>query len=325
MINLEWIRTFKAIYEKGSMTAAAEVLFTSQPGVSLHLKSLENYIGYQLFERLPRKLVPTERGKMLYNAVIDPLSRLEEIERNVQRSGKTDVPSITLGMCFETFQLCLEPSVPELPFNLILEFGDYHELLGKLDNNVVDLVVTPRKEAITEIEYRAFSQEHILIVAGSATDIRGFNRVVKAQKKTDLLDWLIAKRWYGIAGDNEHLHRFWMQNFDRHPDFRPNYIVPNIQSILRCLASGDGLAVVPDFLALPYIERGEIKMLWAGSRPLTNTLYFARRKRSLHTEALDRIEEIISARMPARCRAGTVELANPSRRTPHRRTDPPGG
>ena len=50
MVNLEWYRTFKAVYKSGTLTGAAEVLFISQPGVSLHLSSLENYVGYKLFK-----------------------------------------------------------------------------------------------------------------------------------------------------------------------------------------------------------------------------------------------------------------------------------
>ncbi|HCU46755.1 MAG TPA: LysR family transcriptional regulator, partial [Sphingobacterium sp.] len=45
MVNLEWCRTFKAIYKTGTLTGAAEILFISQPGVSLHLSSLETYVG----------------------------------------------------------------------------------------------------------------------------------------------------------------------------------------------------------------------------------------------------------------------------------------
>ena len=32
MVNLEWFRTFKAIYETGTLTGAAESLYISQPG-----------------------------------------------------------------------------------------------------------------------------------------------------------------------------------------------------------------------------------------------------------------------------------------------------
>lgn len=59
--NLEWLRTFKAIYETGTLSTVAQELFISQPDLSLHLNSLEAYTGTKLFDRLARKMVPTEK------------------------------------------------------------------------------------------------------------------------------------------------------------------------------------------------------------------------------------------------------------------------
>tara|TARA_B100001971_G_scaffold173492_2_gene166419 strand:- start:2269 stop:3168 length:900 start_codon:yes stop_codon:yes gene_type:complete len=294
MTNLEWFRTFKAIYEKGSMTAAAKHLMSSQPGVSLHLSSLENHVGYKLFQRRPRLLIPTERGKQLYNAIVDPLKRLEEIEIKSQRGPAEDRPTITLGMCFETFQQSLEPVLPELPFNLILEFGDYRELLHKLENRVTDLVVSPHNPELRGVKYEAFSQENIVLVAGKDTAAFDFGQA----SLTERLQWLHAQPWYGIAGDNDHTQRFWKQNFNQAPDFRPNYIVPNFNSILRSLARASGLAIVPDFLCRESIQNGDVNILWTGDKPLTNTLYFARHKSSSNESALQRIMKQIRSTMP---------------------------
>src|SRR5262245_6594076 len=104
MLNLEWFRTFKAIYETGNLTAAAQMLFISQPGVSLHLNSLENYTGHRLFERETRKMKPTERGVILYNCIIDPINKLAEAEESFFRNSKVERPTISVGMGFETFE-----------------------------------------------------------------------------------------------------------------------------------------------------------------------------------------------------------------------------
>ena len=291
MINLEWLRTFKTIYERGSVTAAAEHLLVSQPGVSLHLSSLENHVGYKLFERRPRLLVPTERGKQLYNAIVDPLGRLEEIEIKSQRGASDDRPTITLGMCFETFQLSLEAAVPDLPFNLILEFGDYRQLLKKLENQVIDLVVTPHSPELRGVSYERFSQETIVLVAGKNLDVSGFD----PSDPMALRDWLQQHTWYGIAGDNDHMLRFWKQNFQCSPDFRPNYIVPNFHSILRNLSRAPGLAIIPDFLCR---ETPAVTVLWKGYTPLVNRLHFARPRKSRHEEALQKIMKLIRLKMP---------------------------
>ena len=88
------------------------MLFISQPGVSLHLSSLENYVGYKLFDRTGRKMIPTEKGKVLYNFIIDAVTKLEDAEKNFQRSTEKNTPTISIGMCFETFQITLEQYFP---------------------------------------------------------------------------------------------------------------------------------------------------------------------------------------------------------------------
>ena len=292
MMNLEWYRTFKAVYKTGTLTSAAEVLFISQPGVSLHLSSLENYVGYKLFDRTGRKMVPTEKGKVLYNFIIEALTKLEEAEKNFQRSTEKNTPTISVGMCFETFQITLEQYISTLPFNVIIQFGDYPEMVDNLEKGILDLIITPQMVVKNAIEYQAFSSETIVLVGGSEIDDLEFNSVAKNENLEEIELWLKQQKWYGTTGDMEHLRRFWQLNFNKHPDFRPNYIVPNLNSIVRCLSSGKGLAVVPDFLCRKEIDNGTIKLIWEGKTPLKNTLYFATRKKTKYEEEIALIKKI---------------------------------
>ncbi|MDI5898775.1 LysR family transcriptional regulator [Flavobacterium yafengii] len=292
MINLEWYRTFKAVYKTGTLTSAAEVLFISQPGVSLHLSSLENYVGYKLFDRTGRKMVPTEKGKVLYNFIIEALTKLEEAEKNFQRSTEKNTPTISVGMCFETFQITLEQYISSLPFNVIIQFGEYPEMVESLEKGILDLIITPQMVVKNTIDYQAFSSETIVLVGGSEIDDLRFNSIEKNENLEEIELWLKQQKWYGTTGDMEHLRRFWQLNFNKHPDFRPNYIVPNLNSIIRCLSSGKGLAVVPDFLCRKEIDNGSIKLIWEGKTPLKNTLYFATRKKTMYQEEIALIKKI---------------------------------
>lgn len=292
MVNLEWFRTFKAVYTIGTLTGAAEHLFISQPGVSLHLNSLESYVGYKLFERTGRKMIPTERGKVLYNAVSEPLSKLEETEKNFQKSVEKTAPTISVGMCFETFQTTLEPYVSSLPFDLIITFGDYREMLEKLSQGILDLIITPKKGDSTNIWLEAFSSEQIILVGGKETDMTTFHDVLKSKNRYEAEDWLKQQKWYGTAGDMEHLFQFWTLNFGRKPGFRPNFIVPNLNSIVRCLRGGNGLAAIPDFLCKKEIEKGELQLVWEGDKKLENTLYFGTRKKTNNPEEIDHLKKL---------------------------------
>src|SRR5690606_5386948 len=239
MVNLEWYRTFKAIYETGTLTGAAQALYASQPGVSLHLSSLESYTGYKLFDRSSRKMVPTERGKVLYNHIKEAIAKLEDAEQCFRKSTEKDKPTISVGMCMETFQYTVEPFISTLPFDVIIKFVEYKDALNDLDKGILDLVISSRKGQDKNIDYRAFSKEKIVLVAGRDTDVDGFEELLTGESG-HLEEWLKCQTWYGTTGDMENLQRFWNVNFNKHPDFKCNYIVPNKTSIVRCLSRAKG-------------------------------------------------------------------------------------
>lgn len=292
MVNLEWYRSFKAIYKTGTLTGAAESLFISQPGVSLHLSSLESYVGSKLFERTGRKMIPTEKGKVLYNFIIEPLIKLEEAEKHFQKSTEKHTPTISVGMCFETFQITLEQYISTLPFNVIIRFGEYPEMLDQLDKGVLDLIITPQKGTSANIEHEAFSSEMIVLVGGIKVDEGEFKQLVKKKDLAAAETWLKQQKWYGTTGDMEHLLRFWQLNFGKHADFRPNYIVPNLNSIVRCLSGGNGIAIIPDFLCKREVEDGKVKVIWEGSPKLKNTLYFGSRKKTQYLTEINLIKNL---------------------------------
>lgn len=297
MVNLEWFRTFKAIYETGTLTGAAESLYISQPGVSLHLSSLEAHVGFKLFDRTSRKMIATERAKILYNFINESLVKLIEAENHFHASVEKEKPTISVGMCFETFQFTLESHLPTLDFNVIIKFGDYPEMLRDLDSGILDLIITPQKGEYKTINYKPFFKEKIVIIGGNKTDNEAFDKLLKGKNKIEILAFLKQQTWYGTTADMEHLRRFWHQNFGHRPDFKPNYIVPNMSSIIRCLSSGKGIAVMPDFLSKKELDAGNIKIIWDGFSPIENTLYFGTRKNNIHEKEINQIEKIFLMEM----------------------------
>lgn len=291
--NLEWIRTFRAIYETGTLSSAAQELFISQPGVSLHLNSLEAFTGSKLFDRSARKMVPTEKGKILYNHVLESLKKLEYAEQHFHKRSQDERTTISVGMCFETFQYTLEEHIAELPFNLIIKFGEYPQMQQDLDNGLLDLIITPKKGNQQNLEYRPFSKERIVLIAGSKTETTEIKELLDKQHIKEAAGVLKKQLWYSTAADMEHLKNFWLQHFGEHPDFSPNFIVPNISSIIRCLSGGKGFSIVPDFLCTEAIASGKIKLIWEGISPVENTLYFGTRKKTMYKDEIMQLEKLL--------------------------------
>lgn len=297
MVNFEWFRTFKAIYETGSLTAAANKLYISQPGVSLHLNSLEAHVGYKLFDRGTRKMIPTEHGSMLYNSIVDAVKKMEEAEAHFYRNTNTTRASVSIGLCFETFQYVLEPYISQLPFNLITRFGCYQEMLSDLDKGLLDFVISPQKDEDLNLNYIPFAKEKIIIVAGAKNDKDDFMALLETNKENEIEEWLGKQMWFGSNGDMEHLRNFWLKNFKKRPNFKPSHIVPNLTSIIRCMSNQEGFAVIPDFLCKKQIENKSIQLVWEGFNPLENHLYFVQRKKTIYEKELDILKKIFRDQM----------------------------
>lgn len=293
MLNLEWFRTFKVIYESGTLSAAAQALFISQPGVSLHLSSLESYTGYRLFERDTRKMIATERGTLLYNFVIDHMNKLEEAEKIFHRKSRIEKPTVSVGMGFEVFQYSLEAHVAELPFNLITRFGEYPQMLQELNSGVLDLILTPQKGHQHNLVYTPFTTERMVLICGSQTDTAALDELILKGDHSAIKEWLAIQIWYTTAVNVEYLRGFWSANFGSSPAFRPNYVVPHFSSILKCLSNGKGFALVPEFVCGKDITDQTIKLAWADSIPVENMLYFGKRKNTVYADEVKQLEDIL--------------------------------
>jgi DNA-binding transcriptional LysR family regulator len=68
-ISHRHIEVFRAVMTTGSVTSAAEMLFTSQPTISRELGQLELILGFPLFDRIRGRLRPTARALVLFDEV----------------------------------------------------------------------------------------------------------------------------------------------------------------------------------------------------------------------------------------------------------------
>lgn len=92
----------------GSVTQAAAALRTSQPTVSRELKDFEQSLGFQLFTRKGRSLVPTEAAISLHGEVRRSFVGLEEIGRTAE-AIRANASSHMKIVCMPAYSTTLLP------------------------------------------------------------------------------------------------------------------------------------------------------------------------------------------------------------------------
>ena len=83
MLNLDQLRIFQAVAQSRSFTRAAAIVHLTQPGVSKHVKQMEQYFGVPLFDRTGKKAVLTEVGGVLFEATQEIMTTIEAAERRI--------------------------------------------------------------------------------------------------------------------------------------------------------------------------------------------------------------------------------------------------
>ena len=98
MASLHQFRCFLAVYEAGSLTAAAEQLGYAQPSISEQVRTLERSLGIDLFTRVGRGVVPTSAGESLRPYAERVIASLEEAREAVQSVKSFETGTIRFGM-----------------------------------------------------------------------------------------------------------------------------------------------------------------------------------------------------------------------------------
>lgn len=80
-MNLRQCEVFGAIMDFGTVTAAAERLHVSQPAVSKMLAQLERELGFAVFIRDRRRLIPTPEAEALHREVRRTFLSLDYLKR----------------------------------------------------------------------------------------------------------------------------------------------------------------------------------------------------------------------------------------------------
>ncbi|MBF0287729.1 MAG: LysR family transcriptional regulator [SAR324 cluster bacterium] len=78
-MKLQYLKIFASVYKKRSFSKTSEQFYISQPTVSEHMKNLENELGYKLFDRLGRTIMPTKEADIIYPKALKILEDIEDL------------------------------------------------------------------------------------------------------------------------------------------------------------------------------------------------------------------------------------------------------
>lgn len=293
MVNLEWYRTFKAIYQHGNLTRAAEELLISQPNVSVQLAALESYVGQKLFERHSRKIVPTEMGKLLYTQIAGSIEVLERVETDFRKAVLKRLKNLRIGVPIEYADNILLAKLKDYEGDVILQFGFPEVLLDSLLKDQLDFAILTKKTDDPKVVCELLTEETFMIIAHATYDARELEHYISSNELKLVEKWLLEQPWISYDSKLSIIRRFWQQNFHKRPLIKPHYVIPNINMMIKAVHMNYGITVVSDMLVDDALAHQQLRILWKGNKEAKNQLWLAYDPLQVEESKLDFIKNLL--------------------------------
>lgn len=228
-------RSFLAVLQKGSLSAAARELALTQPTIARHIDALEAAIGFELFIRSQHGLAPTEGALELKPYAETLASTTAALLRSASGHGGTIKGAVRVTASETIGAQVLPPALaalraarPELEIELILS-NEVDDILRR-DADIAVRMVEPAQEALVikrlgAVTVGLHAHRRYLARAGEPADIAalrshsviGFDRETPAiramrarlpgfesvhfalRTDSDVAQWMAIKAGFGIG------------------------------------------------------------------------------------------------------------------------------
>ena len=271
-MNLHHLAIFHAVAETGSIRAAAARLHISQPAVSRQVRELEQTLGADLFDRLPRGMRPTRAGDRLAGYA----RRIFALERQAAAAMAEllDLHAGDLAIgASTTIGNYLLPAV-------LAEYGRRHpgvrvtlevgNIQRQLFEDRLDVGLTEGLVGADELEATVFMSDQLVVVAAPGfAPARGRPHRIRELGE---LPWVTRERGSGTRAVLEQA----LAAHSLAP--REAMALASTEAIKRAVAAGAGIAVVSALTVQHELASGELVELPVDDFPPRRPLHLLQRR-----------------------------------------------
>ncbi|TFZ49613.1 LysR family transcriptional regulator [Serratia proteamaculans] len=279
-ITLRQLEVFTEVLKSGSTTQASVVLALSQSAVSAALADLEGQLGVQLFDRVGKRLVINEHGRLLYPKALALLEQAGEIEQLFRHDGGAlrIAASSTIGNYMLPEMIAhYRHDFPASP--LELNVGNSQDVIGAVADFRVDLGLIEGPCHMPELITQPWLEDELVVFAAPDNPLAG-------QPLT--LEMLATAPWIlreGGSGTREVLHHLLLAHL---PHFQLVMELGNSEAIKHAVRHGMGISCLSRRVIGEQLASGVLVELNIPLPPLMRTLYLIHHRQKHISNALQR-------------------------------------
>ncbi|WP_028022874.1 LysR family transcriptional regulator [Enterovibrio calviensis] len=288
MLNPKWLITFETLADTQSFTKTAECLFMTQPGVSQHIKKLEDTLGETLIFREGKQFELSQAGTLLKHYIASQKQLKESFLAQLKDDNPNQGPiriACSGAMAMKLYPLLLAHQQQHPDLSVHIEAAPASRIHALLMDNQIDIGISTQPISHPSIEETLMGKESLCLVVPAASQVDphdylalcelGFIQHPDASQYADLvLSKNYPKQYRGLDG------------------FRDKGYVNQLAQILLPVSQGLGFTVLPGGVVDSFVDRDKLSCLTL-RHPVYQQVYLAQKRYRNLPQRYAKIIEII--------------------------------
>ncbi|MDC9605691.1 DNA-binding transcriptional regulator YeiE [Xenorhabdus griffiniae] len=280
-ITLRQLEIFAEVLKSGSTTQASQQLALSQSAVSASLTDLEGQLGVQLFDRVGKRLVTNEHGRLLYPKALALLEQAGEVEQlfKLELGALRLAASSTIGNYMLPEMLArYRQDYPETPLELnISNTGDVIKAVAEFR---VDLGLIEGLCHDPELITQPWMKDELIVFSSPKSSLLQGELNVEDLIKAP---WILREKGSGTREILDHLL------FSQMPRFNIAMELGNSEAIKHAVQYGMGISCLSRRVVQEQLKNGTLSELVIPGLSLNRTLYLIYHRQKHISNALRKL------------------------------------
>jgi len=171
-MELNQLKAFCAVVEKRSFSRAGEVVFLSQPTVSLQISSLEQELGTRLLDRRGREVTVTRTGETLYQYARRILQLTNQAEQAIEQLKGLMKGTLTLGASTIPGEYLMPSLLAEFKglhpaIDIDLHISDTQGVITKVLAHEVEIGFVGTRNKSDKLMFKSLATDKLVLIASA--------------------------------------------------------------------------------------------------------------------------------------------------------------
>jgi LysR family transcriptional regulator, transcriptional activator of the cysJI operon len=259
------LKVFVTVIEQQNFSRAGDILNLSQPGVSLHIRNLENELGTKLIYRSPKQVQITEPGKILYRHAKQMLNHYETAKREINEFNNVVSGTMKIGASFTIGEYYLPKVLAEFAaqypmVDIQIIISNSNDVIQGIRSNKLDIGLIEGETDYKDIDVRPFMNDEMIVVVPPDHPLSQMDLIEGNMLQNQT--WVLREQGSGTRTYSDKLLSSLELNIKK------TFIFTSIQGVKEAVMAGLGIALLSRLTVQKELKSNELKTFHLKNEPI---------------------------------------------------------